>query len=98
MALRHSGGSILNAKVKIDGSGDRTFRRSFLAYLRRELNESERKIINQCKLVDSKSNVLIQMADMIAGTMRRSYDTDKKDGIQLKNIVKRHLEDEWQFK
>jgi hypothetical protein len=77
MVLKHSDGSILNAKVKIDGSGDRIFRRNFLTYLRKELNTNDRKIMHHCRLVDSKSNVLIQMADMVAGTIRRSYDEDK---------------------
>ena len=98
MVLAHSDGSILDAKIKIDGSGDRVFRKNFFTYLRRELNTTNKKIINQCRLVDSKSNVLIQMADMIAGTIRRSYDADKKDGMQLKMIIKKHIQDEWQFK
>ena len=98
MALQYSAGSIIDAKIKIDGSGDRIFRRNFLTYLRKQLNTSERKIMNNCKLVDSKNNVLIQMADMVAGTIRRSYDIDKKDGIKLKNIINKHIEDEWEFK
>ncbi|PIQ68034.1 MAG: hypothetical protein COV91_06155 [Candidatus Taylorbacteria bacterium CG11_big_fil_rev_8_21_14_0_20_46_11] len=97
MVLKHSDGSIFDAKVKVDGSGDRVFRRNFLTYLRKELNTDEKKIMSHCRLVDSKSNVLIQMADMIAGTIRRSYDTDKKDGVVLKNIIKKHIHDEWQF-
>ena len=97
MVLKHSDGSILDAKVKIDGSGDRTFRRNFMTYLRRELNSADRKIMDHCRLVDSQSNVLIQMADMIAGTIRRSYDEDKSDGIELKKIIRKHIEDEWQF-
>jgi len=98
MVLKHSEGSILDAKVKIDGSGDRIFRRNFLTYLRRELNTGQKKIMNHCRLVDSKDNVLIQMADMIAGTIRRSYDENKKDGIILKKIIKKHIQDEWPFK
>lgn len=98
LVLKHSDGSILDAKTKIDGSGDRLFRGNFLTYLRKELNTRDRKIMSHCRLVDSRSNVLIQMADMIAGTIRRSYDADKKDGVVLKNIIRRHIHDEWQFK
>jgi hypothetical protein len=98
LALKHSSGSIIDARVKIDGSGDRTFRKNFLSYLRRELNGGERKIIGNCRLVDSKSSVLIQMADMVAGTIRRSYDKTKDDGGRLKAIIARHIEDEWPFK
>lgn len=97
MVLQYSNGSILDAKIKIDGSGDRVFRKSFLTYLRRELNSDERKIMKNCKLVDSKRNVLIQLADMIAGTVKRSYDPNKKDGKKLKRIIKDRIEDEWKF-
>ena len=98
MVLKHNDESIIDAKVKIDGSGDRIFRRNFLTYLRKGLNIEDRKVIKHCQLVDSKNNVLIQMADMIAGTIRRSYDKDKKDGSSLKKIIKKHIQDEWSFK
>lgn len=55
--------SIVNARIKIDGSGDRVFRRSFLAYLRKQLNSRQKRMIDNCKLVDSGENVLIQMAE-----------------------------------
>lgn len=96
--LKYTSGSVLNAKVRIDGGGDRIFRKSFLSYLRRQLNSREQKIMKNCKLVDSKGNVLIQMADMIAGSVRRSYDEDKADHKMYKAIIKKHIEDEWQFK
>jgi len=93
-ALAYSDGSVLNAKIRIDGSGDRVFKRSFLTYLRRQ----QKKIMKNCQLINSKNNVLIQMADMIAGSIRRSYDKDKKDSMLYKTIIKKHIEDEWRFK
>lgn len=98
LLLKHNGGTILNAKVRIDGSGDRIFRKSFLSYLRRQLNSKEKIIMKNCKLVDSENNVLIQMADMIAGGIKRSYDKDKIDAQIYKTIIKKHIEDEWKFK
>ena len=98
LLLKYSKGSILNAKVKIDGSGDRFFRRNFLGYLRQQLNSGDRKIIKNCKLVNSKGNVLIQMADMVAGSIRRSYDANKSDAASYRAIISRHIDDEWPFK
>ena len=98
LLLKHSGNSIFNAKVKIDGSGDRIFRRNFLSYLRRQLNTKQKKIIKSCKLVNSKANMLIQMADMVAGAIRRSYDITKADAKIYKSILKKRIEDEWRFK
>jgi hypothetical protein len=95
--LKYSDGTVLDAKIRIDGSGDRIFRKSFTAYLRKELNNNERKILKNCKMIDSKSDVLIQMADMIAGSIHRSYQRDKKDGSDYKNIIKKRIEDEWNF-
>jgi hypothetical protein len=96
--LKYSNKSIFEASIKIDGSGDRTFRKTFLSYLRKQLNSKQTKIIKHCKLINSKNNVLVQMADMIAGSIRRSYDTDKSDHKIYKNIIKKHIEDEWKFK
>src|SRR3989344_4532555 len=95
--LKHSGRTIKDAKVKIDGSGDRIFRRNFLSYLRRELNDGERTIMKHCKMEDSKTNVLIQFADMAAGAINRSY-SDKNDAKEYKSIIAKRIEDEWSFK
>jgi hypothetical protein len=98
MLLKYNNHSIVNASIKIDGSGDRVFRKTFVAYLRKEINSDSAKIIEHCKLVDSKKNVLIQMADMIAGSIRRSYDVSKSDAKIYKSIIANHIIDEWQFK
>lgn len=54
--------------------------------------------MKDCKLIDSKTDELIQLADMIAGSIRRSYDTSKADSQEYKKIIKKHIEDEWGFK
>lgn len=97
-ALKYSNNSILNARIKIDGSGDRIFRKSFLSYLRKQLNSKQKRIIKNCKLANSRGNVLIQMADIIAGSVRRAYDKSKTDSKIYKSTIKNHIEDEWQFK
>jgi len=95
--LENSNESILDAKVRIDGSGDRIFRKNFLSYLRRQLDLKQKRIMKNCKLIDSKSDELIQVADMIAGCIRRSYDKSKKGSIDYKSLIKKHIEDEWKF-
>lgn len=65
-------------------------------YLRRELNTVSATIMKRCKLVDSKENVLIQMADMIAGSINRSY-SGKSDSAEYKTIIRKHVEDEWKY-
>ncbi len=93
-AIKYSNSTILNAKIKIDGSGDRAFRQQFQAYLRKELNAGEVKIMKNCKFVDSKENVLIQAADMVAGAIRRKHELDDMEPYKL---IRQHIEDEWPF-
>jgi len=96
--LKHNNDSILNAKIRIDGSGDRIFRKSFLSYLRRELNSSQKKVMKNCRMIDSKTNVLVQMADMIAGSINRYNNKDKSDHKSYKQIIQKHIQDEWIFR
>lgn len=93
-AIKYSGGTIFDAKIKIDGSGDRAFRKQFQTYLRKELNSGEIKVMKNCKFIDSKSNVLIQAADMIAGCIRRRHEVED---VEPYSIIREHIENEWPF-
>lgn len=95
--LKNNNETILDAKIRIDGGGNRIFRRNFLTYLRHELNSRDKKIMKNCKMVDSKKDVLIQLADMVAGSINRAENGTKEDACDCKNIIKSHMEDEWRF-
>lgn len=94
-ALKHSNDTIREAKIRIDGSGDREFKKQFLTYLRKELNSGEVNVMKNCRMIDSKSDVLVQSVDMIAGAIRRSYE---KEEIIFKDVIKKHIQNEWQFR
>lgn len=96
--LKHNFGTIKNAKIRLDGRGDRLFRRKLLTYLRKNLNTKEQKIVQNLKFRDSKSDVLVQLADMIAGSINRTFDKDKADSDIYWSIIKRKCEDLWVFK
>lgn len=96
--LKNNNDTILDAKIRLDGSGDKNFRKSFITYLRKELNSGQKKILSNFKMIDSKENVLVQMADMIAGSINRAENLEKKNRAEYKNIIKKHIEDEWRFK
>jgi hypothetical protein len=98
MVLQHNAGEIHDAKIKLDGRGDRVFRRELLTYLRKHLNSNEQRVINNIRFVDSKRNVLIQLADMIAGTINRKYQLEKTDSTLYWNIIKKKNSDLWEFK
>jgi hypothetical protein len=89
--LRYS--DMKNAKVYLDGSGGKNYRLRSAAYFRKELNKTGRKL-SEFKLVDSKTDNLIQLADLIAGAICRKYE--KGDGLYFK-ITKSKIDDLWEY-
>ncbi|KKQ34843.1 MAG: hypothetical protein US52_C0045G0018 [candidate division WS6 bacterium GW2011_GWA2_37_6] len=96
--LKNSNDTIKNAKVRIDGSGQRSFRRSLTVYLRKNLNLPNREILKNLRFRDSNKDVLIQLSDMIAGTIKRYYSDTKQDKREYYDIIKNKIEDLWKFK
>jgi len=98
MVLKHNDGTIRDARLRIDGHGDREFKRELRAYLSREVQSKpgELAVIRDLKIRDSKEDVLIQLADMVAGTIRRHAEELKDDREQYRAISAR-LEDVWRF-
>ncbi len=71
-----------DATVVFDGSGSREFKRQLKSYLSRKVNErgaTPRKI-RKVKLQDSKTNNLIQLADMVCGVISRSFKGKRRKG------------------
>lgn len=95
--LKNSNDTIIDAKIRLDGGGSKEFKKGFLTYLRKELNSENKKIMKNFKMVDSKRDVLIQMADMIAGSINRAQNTQKTDHNDYRNIIKDKIDDEWFF-
>ncbi|MBI2120831.1 MAG: hypothetical protein HYT94_04375 [Parcubacteria group bacterium] len=44
-----------------------------------------------------KQEIFKELADMVVGSVRRSYDTERSDHKIYKHIVRRHIDDEWLF-
>lgn len=90
----------MDASIKIDGSGDKEFKRALNSYLRKCIGENK---IKKFKIADSKKDNLIQLADMVVGAIARSYNGHKrKDASRWLDILKRKLKikasDIWDFK
>ena len=69
--------------VVIDGSGSREFQRSFKRYLQTKLNQKIKKF----KIEDSKKNNLIQLADIVVGSLARTV-SDREDKDKYVKIIK----------
>ena len=77
----------------IDGSGSKDFRRQLEKYLKDRINQHKAGFpyIKKIKIQDSKKNNLLQVADMVAGSVARFYKTEKKDCKIYREII-RHRE------
>lgn len=76
-----------DAKIKIDGRSGKQKMMRTAAYLRREVNNDDKKKL-EIKFEDSKSDNLIQLADLIAGSINRSLSHDKTDALRYVGIFK----------
>jgi len=94
MLLKHDGGALAGANIKIDGSGDRHFKKEFGAYLRKETGPG--KII-KFRFIDSQQDNLIQLADMATGAIARSY-TERADAHRWRDMLAPKIRDVWEFK
>lgn len=85
-----------NASIKIDGSGDREFKKELLRYLRSQIRPN---LTFKVKFVDSHRDYLIQLADMVAGAISRSYSNDVRGGDNTwRKLLASKIENVWDFK
>ena len=97
MVLKHNFGTIKEAKLRLDGHGDRLYKREVIKYLRNELNNPNEKIFQKLQFVDSRSNVLIQLADMVAGSIHRVHQVNKNDAKGYYSLIKKREDNLWNF-
>lgn len=93
--LKFDNGRLNGAKVVIDGSGERTFRRDLQAHLRRHTSDGAIKSVS---IKDSRNDHLIQLADMCVGAVARSYKTDRPDHNRWRAMLRPKIDDIWEFK
>ncbi|MDR0417383.1 MAG: DUF3800 domain-containing protein [Propionibacteriaceae bacterium] len=73
--LTHGAWPIRDAKIVIDGKDSKAFSMATSTYFRKTVNAERPGAIKRVTMEDSKKNVLIQLADMIAGTIHRAERT-----------------------
>jgi hypothetical protein len=83
------------AKVIIDGSGDREFRQTLSTAIRRKVREGA---VRDCRFSDSKTDPLIQLADMCAGAIARSFRADRRDAHRWRDMLRARIDDVWRFR
>lgn len=65
----------MNAKVFIDGQAARNYARATSRFIKSQTNKQE-QIVSSLRFIDSGTNDLIQLADMIAGAIRKKPKAD----------------------
>jgi Protein of unknown function (DUF3800) len=94
--LSHDSGLLRDARVIIDGSGDRTFKRELQTYLKRQLREGA---VRDLRFSNSANDRLLQLADMCAGAIARSYRAGDRDNAwRWRWMLLPRLENVWEFK
>lgn len=95
--MQHDGDILQNASIKIDGSGDKEFKKALTTYLRQSIGQFK---IKKFKFVNSRNDNLIQLADMIVGAIARSYSEKRSEGSRWLNMLRRNgkIKNIWDFK
>ncbi len=91
--VKYDGGLLQDAKVVIDGSGERVFRQDLERHLKRHADGG----IKSVKFAASHRDPLVQLADMAVGAVARSYRTDRKNADRWRQQLGRKLHDVWEF-
>ena len=73
--------------VVIDRSGNLDFRRQLAKYLRKKINEEDKKLISKVKMQRSTGNNLLQLTDYVAGVINRSVQARKKFAREYRKII-----------
>lgn len=93
--LNHDNGRLADARVIIDGSGDREFRRRLSTAIRKRVRGGA---VRYCRFSDSRSDGLIQLADMCAGAIARSYRLNRHDRRRWRDALRSRIDDVWEFR
>jgi mannose/fructose-specific phosphotransferase system component IIA len=78
---------IENAVVVFDGSGSRPFKRQLATFLRQLMNEEQIQRIRKVKMQDSKTNNLIQLVDMICGTVYHAMKNSSGEMSDFRRLI-----------
>ena len=93
--MSHDGGTLSNARVVIDGSGDREFRQTLNTAFRRKLGTG---VVRDIRFKESHRDVLVQLADMCAGAIARSCRSDRETPYRWRQMLAPRIDNVWEFR
>lgn len=92
--MRFDNDVLQDARVVIDGSGDREFRHRLASTLRNRLADGAVKSV---RFKDSKRDPLLQLADMCAGAIARSFRDDRPEPWRWRRMLVPRIDDVWPY-
>lgn len=95
--LSKSAGKITDGRIRLDGHEDRSYKKAATTYFRQQANP-DGSIIKDMKFVNSKNDNLVQLADMVAGSLLRTTQKRKTDSDIYLKVINKRIEDIWYFK
>jgi len=93
--VKFDNGRLHDARVVIDGSGERTFRRDLQSHLRKHSGDGA---IRDIRMKASHGDPLVQLADMCVGAIARSFRQDRADHDRWKRALRGKIDDIWSFR
>lgn len=91
--LEHQDCQIKNSEIRIDSFGESYYRDKLTDYFNKHLCSSPEETHKHLIFQDSKFNVLIQLADMVAGSLRKSFNKATDDSQVYRDVFSDHEED-----
>ena len=79
------------ARVKIDGKYTKGYKLRVRSYIRHELNSKDSRKIEKFDVKDSRRDNLIQLTDIIVGSINRHFHQEKTDANEYYNIIKNKI-------
>lgn len=91
--LEHRDCLIQNSEIRVDSFGESYYRERLVNYFNEHLCSSPEETHQHLIFQDSKFNVLIQLADLVAGSLRKSFDKSTDDAQVYRDIFADKEED-----
>jgi hypothetical protein len=88
--------TIKDGNIRLDDHEDRAYKKAAMTYFRQQANPRG-GVIKDMKFVNSKSDSLIQLADMVAGAILRTTQGGKTDSSDYLKVIQKRIEDIWYF-
>lgn len=92
--LKFDNGRLRDARIIIDGSGERSFRQDLQKHLKKHTPPGAVKSV---QMKDSRNDPLVQLADMCVGAVARSFRPDRVDHGRWRAMLRGKLDDVWPF-